>query len=109
MKHNIELFKRKAHLCKAFADPKRLIIIDELRHGEKTVGELALALEIPQAVTSRHLAILRERGVVKFRRENNNVFYQLSNPRICEACDIVHQVLLEEMEKNKAAVELLVA
>jgi ArsR family transcriptional regulator, virulence genes transcriptional regulator len=108
LKRNHDLFKLKASLCKAFADPNRLIIIDELRHGEKTVGELTQAMNIAQAVTSRHLAILRERGVVTFRRENNNVFYRLSNPRICEACDIVHQVLLEQLEKNKQIAETLV-
>jgi ArsR family transcriptional regulator, virulence genes transcriptional regulator len=109
LKRNIDLFKLKANLCKAFADPCRLIIIDELRHGEKTVGELTQALNVAQAVTSRHLAVLRERGVVTFRRENNNVFYRLSNPRICDACDIVHQVLLEQIDKNKRTAERLVA
>ena len=109
MQHNFELFKRKAELCKAFADPHRLVIINELRNGEKTVGELTRALEISQAVTSRHLAVLRGRGVVKYRRENNNVFYELSDPRICKACDIVHQVLLEQIEKNREVAERLVS
>lgn len=65
--HNSELFKLKAELCKTFADAKGLVIINELRNGEKLVGELAQSLNIPHAVASRHLALLRNRGVVRPR------------------------------------------
>lgn len=106
-KYNVELYKLKAELCKTFSDAKRLIIISELRGGEKAVGELVAVLKIPQAVVSRHLAILRHRGVVQTRREGVNVFYKLANPRILDACDIVHEVLLEQIARNKAIAEKL--
>jgi len=102
-----ELYRLKAELCKTFADPKRLIIIEELRQGEKAVGDLAQTLAISQAVVSRHLAILRERGVVKTRREGTNIYYSLSDPRICEACDLVHQILLNQIAKSKELAERL--
>lgn len=102
-----ELYHLKAELCKTFADPKRLVIIEELREGEKAVGDLAQTLGISQAVVSRHLAILRERGVVKARREGTNVYYSLSDPRICEACDLVHQILLNQIAKSKELAERL--
>ena len=107
-KYNSELYKLKAELCKTFADPKRLLIINELRDGEKAVGELANALEISQAVISRHLAILRERGVVTPRREGTNVFYSLADPQISDACDLVHQVLLNQIEKNRELSDKLI-
>jgi len=106
-KDNQELFRLKAELCKAFSDPKRLLIINELRHGEKQVGELAQTLEIPQAVLSRQLALLRARGVVSPRREGVNVYYSLSHPKIVEACDIVHEVLMEQVARNKELAEKL--
>lgn len=109
VRHNVELYSLKAELCKTFADPKRLIIIDELREGERTVGELARVLELPQAVVSRHLAILREKGVVKHRREGTSVYYSLSDQRIGEACDMVHQILLGQIEENRQLAERLVA
>jgi DNA-binding transcriptional ArsR family regulator len=108
-RHNLELYSLKAELCKTFADAKRLIIIDELRQGETTVGELARVLEFPQAVVSRNLAILRDKGVVQFRREGTSVYYSLSDPKIGDACDMVHQILLDRMEKNKQLAERLVA
>ena len=108
-KHNIVPYKLKADICRTFADPKRLIIIAELRSGEKAVGELAQALDMSQAVISRHLAILRERGVVQPRREGTNVYYSLTDPKIGEACDLVHEVLLNQLEKNRRLSEELVA
>jgi DNA-binding transcriptional ArsR family regulator len=100
-KYDTELYKLKAELCKTFSDPKRLMIISELRGGEKSVGELVDTLQTPQAAVSRHLAILRHRGVVKARREGVSVFYSLMSPRIIDACDIVHEVLLDQMARNK--------
>lgn len=109
MQRNLELYRLKAELCKTFADPKRLLIIDELRRGEKTVGELARVLEIPQAVVSRHLAILRDRGVVMHRREGTSLHYSLSDPKIGDACDMVHQILIDQIEKNRELAERLIA
>lgn len=107
VRHNLELYKLKAELCKTFSDPKRLIIINELRSGEKSVSDLSRVLEINQAVVSRHLAILRERGVVLPRREGTNVYYSLADHKIGEACDLVHEVLLNQIEKNRALSERL--
>lgn len=106
-KYNTDLFKLKAELCKTFADAKRLRIINELRSGEKAVGELVEALEVPQAVVSRHLALLRHRGVVQARREGVNIYYSLANPRILDACDIVHEVLMAQLAYNKEIAERL--
>ncbi len=108
-RHNLELYALKAELCKTFADAKRLIIIEELRGGEMTVGELARELELPQAVVSRNLAILRDKGVVKFHREGTSVYYSLSDPKIGDACEMVHEILLDQIEKNKELAERIVA
>ncbi len=73
------------------------------------MGELARLLEFPQAVVSRHLAILRDKGVVQYRREGTSVYYSLSDPKIGDACDMVHQILLDQIEKNRELAERLVA
>ncbi|HEY97920.1 MAG TPA: helix-turn-helix transcriptional regulator [Dehalococcoidia bacterium] len=107
MNNDYELYKLKAELCKTFADPKRLMIINQLRHGEKTVGNLTQVLQVPQAVVSRHLAVLRSRGIVTTRRDGVNVYYSLANPRIVDACDIVHEILLEQVARNRDIAEKL--
>ena len=98
--YNLESYELKAELCKAFSDPNRLIIINELSGGEKSVGELAQALQKPQAIASRYLAILRNRGVVTSRREGITIYYRLTDLKIVEAYDIIHQVLLDVLRGN---------
>ena len=104
-KYDQDLFALKADLCKTFSDPKRLMIIEELRHGEKIVGDLADALGVAHAVASRHLAVLRDRGVVSTRREGTSIFYSLTDDRIGQACQMVHDVLIGLMERNRALAE----
>jgi DNA-binding transcriptional ArsR family regulator len=106
-KYNAELFKLKAELCKTFSDPKRLMIITELREGEKSVGELAENIKAPQAVVSRHLAILRQKGVVEARRNGVNIYYSLTDTKILAACDIVHEVLMTQVSRNRQLAEKL--
>jgi len=107
-KYDMELFRRKAELCKTFSDPKRLMIISELRGGEKSVSDMVEALQVPQAVVSRHLAILRNRGVVVTRREGVNIYYSLADFKIIEACDIVHEILLGQVARSREIVERLI-
>jgi DNA-binding transcriptional ArsR family regulator len=95
-----EFYALKAELCKTLADAKRLMIIDNLRKGEMSVGELAKAIGIGQSNVSRHLAILRERGVLQPRREGNNIYYSLTDTKIGQACDLVKEVLMNKMSRH---------
>ena len=108
-KYDHELYRIKAEFCKTLADPTRQMMIAELRNGEKTVGEIAEALEIIQSMTSHHLAILRSKGVVEARREGANIYYRLVNPKIAEACDMVHEILMNQMAKNKEFADRLMS
>ena len=80
---------------------------NRFREGEKMVGDLAKTLNIPQAVISRHLAILRHRGIVAPRREGKNIYYSITDSKIIEACDLVHELLLSQVAKNKKLAETL--
>jgi ArsR family transcriptional regulator len=100
-----QLYKLHAGICHTLANPKRLEIIDKLRDQELSVTELAEALEIGQANLSQHLSLMRQRGIVTTRREGLNVFYRLSNPKIIRACDLMRQVLLENLESGAVLVE----
>jgi DNA-binding transcriptional ArsR family regulator len=100
-KYDHELYRIKAEFCKTLADPTRQMMIAELRSGEKTVGEIAEAIEIVQPAASHHLAVLRAKGVVQARRDGPNIYYSLVNPKIGEACDMMHDILLSHMAKNR--------
>jgi ArsR family transcriptional regulator len=96
------LYKLHASICHTLANPKRLEIIDQLRAGELSVTKLAAGLEISQSNLSQHLSVMRQRGIVTTRREGLNVFYRLSNAKITQACDLMRQVLLENLESDVA-------
>ncbi|MFD1659081.1 ArsR/SmtB family transcription factor [Streptomyces caeni] len=86
-----------ARVCKALADPTRLLLINELRDGARSVGEVAEALEIPQPNASRHLSILRDRGVVTIERVGSNSFYRLSSDKVLAAVDLLREFMTEEL------------
>ncbi len=100
-----EVFQLQAEFCKSLADAKRLMIIHELRDGEKSVNELAEKLGLKQSNTSQHLAILRKAGIITPRREGNAIYYELANPRIGEACDLVQGFIAEQLKGNQALAE----
>ena len=92
-----------ARVCKALADPKRLLIINELRDGPKAVGDIASALQISQPNVSRHLAVLRDRGFVTAERLGSNVRYALASPKILRAVDLLREFMAEELGPRQAA------
>ncbi|MHB8246523.1 MAG: ArsR/SmtB family transcription factor [Acidimicrobiales bacterium] len=87
-----------ARLCQALADPKRLLLIYELNDGPRTVGQLCEALGLPQSNVSQHLAILRDRGVVRAERVASNVVYRLRSDKVVTALD-----LLQDFMRDQAA------
>jgi len=101
------VLRLQAELCQALADPKRLQLIQALRGGEKSVGELAAGLGLKQPNTSQHLAVLRRIGVIIPRKEGNAVYYRLADAKIAEACDLVHAVIAEQLHRSRRLSKLL--
>lgn len=92
-----QLQQLHARVCKAIADPKRLLIINELRDRELSVGDLCEALGVSQSNVSQHLAVLRERGIVSTRRAGTSVFYSLRSQKIVQAVDLLREFMAEDL------------
>ncbi len=90
-----EMYALHARLCKAIIDPKRLLILDVLRHGERAVGDIADELKLSQPNTSQHLAILRERNVVTTSRSGNTIYYALNSRTVIDVIDLLRQFMAE--------------
>lgn len=101
MRSDATLFELHAEVCKIFSHPKRLQIIEALRDKELTVSEVVARLRIPKANVSQHLAVLRQKKVVATRREGLNIYYRIANPKIIQACDLMRQVLLEQLKEGE--------
>jgi ArsR family transcriptional regulator, nickel/cobalt-responsive transcriptional repressor len=66
-----------AQMLRILADRERLLIIQSLREGEKTVGEIGANVKEPMGNVSHHLKVLREAGIVESEREGKFVRYRL--------------------------------
>lgn len=97
-----DVFRLHAQICKALSDPSRLLILVELRGGARTVGELSKALAASQPLTSRHLGVLREKGIVHAERDGSFVRYRLADRRILTAVDILLDVLGTALQRDGA-------
>lgn len=96
------IYQLHASFCKTLADANRLLIINELTGGELPVGELSRRLRLSQPNVSKHLAIMREHGLVTARRDGLNIYYSLSDPRISEAIRLLKATQADQLEKQRA-------
>jgi len=87
------IYKQQARILKALANESRLMIVDRLAKSECTVGELVEIVGSDQSTVSKHLAVLRNHGIVEDRREGNNVFYRLLTPCVLNFFTCATQVI----------------
>ena len=96
-----EIFERQANLCKAFANPVRLEMLDLLGSGEWVLGDMQERLGISKANLSQHLAVLKAAGVISTRRQGRHFFCTLAIPEVKQACQLIHNVLRAQVRKGR--------
>ncbi len=96
-----ELYNLHSEMCKVFSNPIRLEILDLLRDKKMSVTELMNKSKLSQANISQHLSIMKSKGMVNSERNGQNIYYELSNPKIIKAFDIIKKVLSERLEKER--------
>jgi DNA-binding transcriptional ArsR family regulator len=72
----------EAGAFRALADPTRRQILEDLREGELTAGQIAARFPISAPSVSRHLGVLKSAGLVHERRDANRIFYTLAEDRL---------------------------
>ena len=87
---------------KALAHPSRLFIVDELSRGERCVCELTEMVGADVSTVSKHLAVLKDAGLVLDDRRGQQVFYRLRVPCILNFFGCVEAVI-EEKARGQAA------
>ncbi len=87
-------------LCKTLANEKRQMILDALRCGESSVTDLVERTGISQPNISQHLSLMRANGVVRSRRDGTRVLYEISNPKLIQAFDLITEVMRETIEER---------
>ena len=92
-----EVSQLEANFCAALSDPSRLLILYALNERALNVTELGNELGLNQPTTSRHLKVLRERGLVHTVRTGTTITYHLSDPRLIQALDLLRSVMRERL------------
>jgi ArsR family transcriptional regulator len=95
-----KIFEIQADLCRAMGNPLRMEIMHLLRSGPMNVNDIASAVDQRQATVSRNLTILRNAGIVVTQRDGNNIMYQVANPKLVDVCDLMREVLTEQIEER---------
>ncbi len=78
-----------ARRFRVIGEPMRIRLLDHLRNGEATVQELTRAMAASQQNVSKHLAVLREAGIVARRKEGTQVWYRVVDAGVFELCETV--------------------
>ena len=97
---DMTIFNLQAEISKTLANPIRLAILHSLRDGEKNVNDLTEILGISQSNLSQHLALMRQKGILKTRKQGTSIFYFVTNQKINQACDMVREVLLDQLNQR---------
>ena len=104
LKRDTEVYERQARICKAFAHPGRLQILDLLGDGELSVAELQQTLGISKTSISQHMAVLKAVGVLSTRREGKQVYCSLAMPEVKQACQLISGVLRAQIAASQRCI-----
>ena len=95
-----ELRRFKAEIFQALAHPTRIAIVELLRNGELSAGQLIGQLGLEQANASQHLAVLRGKQIVVNRKDGNQVFYSLRDKALIEVLDILKRYFYSQLTQT---------
>ncbi len=99
-----EIIQLEADFCAALSDPTRIFILYALNERPMNVTELTHELGIPQPTTSRHLKILRERGLVDTERQGTVITYHLADGRVIHALDLLRSAMRDRLTQRASLV-----
>jgi DNA-binding transcriptional ArsR family regulator len=97
-----EINRLHAQVCSSLADSNRILILYRLAEHPMNVSALSEEIGLPQPTVSRHLKVLRDRGMVTPERDGQAVFYSLSDRRIIKALDLLRAILADSLETQIA-------
>jgi ArsR family transcriptional regulator len=96
--------KEQAEICRVFANPTRILILWTLIGHEKSVGEIAEAIDASLQTTSQHLRIMKQMNVLTSRRDAQMIFYRVSHGAD-ERMNVICPCLLEVVPPSMTSTE----
>jgi DNA-binding transcriptional ArsR family regulator len=95
------IYEKQVNICKAFANPIRLRILDMIAQRPYAVSELQEQLSISKANLSQHTTILKAAGVIITHREGKQLYCSLAIPEVKQACQLIRDVLRAQIHRGQ--------
>ena len=99
-----EISLLEADFCFALSDPNRILMLYALSEKPLNVTELTNELGLNQPTTSRHLKVMRERGLVQTVRTGTTITYHLSDQRLIQALDLLRSVMRDRLTQRASLI-----
>lgn len=96
-----KLVELQSAICKIMSNPRRVQILHLLDSGEKSVGELVELTGLRKAAVSQNLGLMRDRNLVRSRRDGQKVYYSLRSQKLLAACNSMEALLKELIQLEK--------
>lgn len=103
-KHPMARYEARARIAKALAHPVRLMMLDVLADRECCVCELTALTRLDQSTVSKHLALLKQAGILADRKEGTKTFFQLKTHCLQGMWTCIESVLKENLKTQQAAI-----
>ena len=95
-----EINQLHARICSAISEPNRILLLYAVADKPLNVNNLAEIVGISQSAASRHLKVLRERGLIQAQRDGAQVIYSLADDRFIQALDLLREVMLDQLSQQ---------
>jgi DNA-binding transcriptional ArsR family regulator len=96
------VYQVKAEFFRILGHPVRVRILELLKDGERSVGDLQRELQMDSSGTSQHLGVLRKHGVLESRRDGTSVYYAVRDPRMFQLLETARQILTSNLSESQA-------
>lgn len=104
-KHPVARYEARARIAKALAHPTRLMMLDALAEREWCVCELTELTRLDQSTVSKHLAVLKQAGIVSDRRDGTKTFFRLQICCLQRLWECIESVLKDNLKTQQAALD----
>ncbi len=91
----------KAEFFRALGNPARIRILELLREGEMSAGQIVADLELEQSHVSQQLGVLRERGIIQARRDGTTIWYRVKDPRTFQLLALAKEIISSSLSETK--------
>ena len=97
-----QLRRLQAETCKTFGNPTRLLILEKIWDNKVTYRDLLERTGLDKVTLSQNTSFMRRKGILRGYREEGNLVFEVANPKVLQAFQLMREVLLDRIrEENR--------